>query len=72
VNVLAAAARRSPAARISAWIGRRQQERSDRLHASGDKFAAEAGWTVTTSTGRLGFGARTYRDPRFDQIRSRP
>jgi hypothetical protein len=63
----AAAARRSPAARISAWIGRRQQELSDRVHVSGDKFAAEAGWTVTPSTGRFGFGARTYRDPRFDQ-----
>jgi hypothetical protein len=65
----AAAARRSPAAWISAWIGRRQQEMSDRAHASGDKFAAEQGWTVTTSTGRFGFGARTCRDPRFDQPR---
>jgi hypothetical protein len=64
-----ATAQRSPAARISAWIGKRQQELSDRAHASGDKFAAEAGWTVTTATGRLGFGARRYRDPRFDQLR---
>ena len=27
------------------------------------------GWTVTASTGRFGFGARTYRDPRFDSLR---
>jgi hypothetical protein len=55
--------------RVSARIGRHQQEMSDRLHAKGDKLAAETGWTVTTPTGRLGFGARRYRNPRFDQSR---
>jgi hypothetical protein len=30
-----------------------------------DEFAYRVGWTVT----RTGFGARRYRDPRFDQLR---
>ncbi|MEU4572487.1 hypothetical protein ACBI99_15965 [Nonomuraea sp. ATR24] len=30
-----------------------------------DEFAMRRGWTVT----RTGFGARRYRDPRFDQLR---
>ncbi|SEU39976.1 hypothetical protein SAMN05421811_117154 [Nonomuraea wenchangensis] len=30
-----------------------------------DEFAYHVGWTVT----RTGFGARRYRDPRFDQLR---
>ncbi|MDP4500681.1 hypothetical protein OHA25_04560 [Nonomuraea sp. NBC_00507] len=30
-----------------------------------DEFAHHVGWTVT----RTGFGARRYRDPRFDQLR---
>jgi len=29
-----------------------------------DEFAFHRGWTVT----RTGFGARRYRDPRFDQL----
>lgn len=29
-----------------------------------DEFAYHVGWTVT----RTGFGARRYRDPRFDQL----
>ncbi|MER6574667.1 hypothetical protein [Nonomuraea sp. NPDC001023] len=29
-----------------------------------DEFAIYRGWTVT----RTGFGARAYRDPRFDQL----
>jgi hypothetical protein len=45
--------------------GGRQQAISDRAHAAGDDFAREVGWTITRSTGRLGFGSRTYRDPRF-------
>lgn len=31
-----------------------------------DEFAHRRGWTVTTT----GFGARCYRDPRFDQLKS--
>jgi hypothetical protein len=58
---------------ILAWmpasIGRRQRELSDRVHAAGDECARLHGWEVTKSTGRFGFGARTYRDPRFDDRR---
>ena len=63
--------RRQPvtgARRITVWIGRRQQVSSDRIHAASDAVARDAGWTVTPATGRLGFGGRTYRDPRFDQF----
>jgi hypothetical protein len=54
--------------RVSAWIARRQQQLSDHLHADGDAVARECGWTITTTTGRFGFGGRVYRDPRFDQL----
>jgi hypothetical protein len=54
--------------RVSAWIARRQEQFSDHLHADGDALARERGWTITTTTGRFGFGARVYRDPRFDQL----
>ncbi len=53
-------------ARLSAWIGGRQRDLSDRVHAGGDQRARRQGWGITTSTGRFGFGARSYRDPRFD------
>jgi hypothetical protein len=53
-------------ARASAWVRRRQGDLSDRVHAAADERARRYGWEVTRSTGRLGFGARTYRDPRFD------
>jgi hypothetical protein len=33
-----------------------------------DEFAYRRGWTVT----RVGFGARRYRDPRFDQLKIGP
>jgi hypothetical protein len=54
---------------LPAWIGRRQRELSDRVHAPGDESAGQHGWEVTKSTGRFGFGARSYRDPRFDDYR---
>jgi hypothetical protein len=38
---------------------------SDRVFVGGDAFARENGWEITKTTGRVGFGARTYRDPRF-------
>jgi hypothetical protein len=53
--------------KVSRWIGIRQQDLSDHVHQPGDEFARKHGWTVATSTGRLGFGAREYRDPRFDR-----
>lgn len=59
----------SLARRIAGWIGARQQAISDRAHANGDAYAVAQGWTVTGSTSRLGFGDRTYRDPRFDSLR---
>lgn len=52
-------------ARASAWVRRRQGDLSDRVHAAADERARRYGWEVTWSTGRFGFGARTYRDPRF-------
>lgn len=58
-------------ARMSAWIGRRQRELSDRVHATGDDRARQHGWQVAASTGRFGFGARTYRDSRFEDRRRR-
>ena len=42
--------RRQPvtgARRLTAWIGRRQQAWSDRIHAASDAVARDAGWTVT-------------------------
>ncbi len=51
--------------RIKSWI----QElivRADReICMEPDEFAHRRGWTVT----RTGFGARRYRDPRFDQLK---
>jgi hypothetical protein len=57
------------ARRIADWIGARQRAASDRAHAGADTRARARGWTVTASTSRLGFGARAYRDPRFDSRR---
>jgi len=48
-------------------IGQLQRRLSDHVHQSGDEHADQAGWTITTTTGLLGFAARTYRDPRFDR-----
>jgi hypothetical protein len=64
----------SLARRVARWIGARQQAISDHAHASADARARARGWTVTTSTGRFGFGPRAYRDPRFDarQHQDRP
>jgi len=53
--------------RVSGWIGSKQRQLSDRVHAEGDAFCACAGLTVTKNTGRYGFGARTYRHPGFDR-----
>jgi hypothetical protein len=53
-------------ARASTWVRRRQGDLSDRVHAAADERARRYAWEITGSTGRFGFGARTYRDPRFD------
>jgi hypothetical protein len=53
--------------RLAAWIAQLQRQLSDRLFAEGDTFARGQGWEITKSTGRFGFGARIYRDPRFGQ-----
>src|SRR5215472_12793037 len=47
----------------------RQRELSDRIHAAGDAAARQHGWAITKSSGALGFGARSYRDPRFNSRR---
>jgi hypothetical protein len=57
------------AARISEWVSRGQQYLSDRVHAAGDAAARQHGWTVTAATGQFGFGARSYRDHRFEDRR---
>jgi hypothetical protein len=64
-----AATRRSTGSaprRLFGWVARFQQRLSDCVFA-GDAFARERGWEITKTTGRFGFGARTYRDPRFGQ-----
>ena len=62
-------ARDGVVARIFAWVRRRQSELSAQVHAAGDERARRHGWTVTETTGRFGFGARVYRDARFDDRR---
>jgi hypothetical protein len=58
-------------ARITGWIRRHQRDLSDRIYAADDERARRHGWEVTTSTGLLGLGTRTYRDPRFNDRRKR-
>jgi hypothetical protein len=53
--------------RLEGWIAQLQRQLSGRLFAGGDAFAREHRWEITKTTGRFGFGARTYRDPRFSQ-----
>jgi len=54
---------------ISFWVRGRQRELSALVYAAGDERARQYGWEVMESTGRFGFGARTYRDPRFNDRR---
>ena len=46
-------------------VARLLRQLSDRVLAGGDAFARENRWEITKTTGRFGFGARSYRDPRF-------
>ncbi len=52
---------------LAGWIARLQRQLSDRVFADGDAFACAHGWEITKTPGRFGFGARSYRDPRFGQ-----
>ncbi|SDQ74679.1 hypothetical protein [Thermostaphylospora chromogena] len=53
-------------ARFTSWIGG-LLDRADRsLCMEEDEFAHRRGWTVT----KTGFGARLYRDPRFDLLKA--
>jgi hypothetical protein len=56
-----------PATSRAEWFARLQRHLSDRVFAGGDAFARRNGWEITKTTGRFGFGARSYRDPRFGQ-----
>jgi hypothetical protein len=51
--------------RLATWTARTLERLSDRIHAGGDATARENGWEITRATGRFGFGARVYHDPRF-------
>ena len=53
--------------RLAGWIARLRGRLSDRLFADEDVFAREHEWEITKTAGRFGFGARSYRDPRFGQ-----
>jgi len=57
--------------RVAARIGMRPQELPDRVHADGDAFARDAGWSVVPVTGLLGFGGWIHRDPRSDLLRGK-
>jgi hypothetical protein len=52
---------------LAGQVARLQRQLSDRVFTDGDAFAREHGWEITKTTGRFGFGARSYRDPRFGQ-----
>lgn len=56
---------------ITGAIGSRQRNLSDQIHQSGDTLARGRGWDITATTGRCGFGGRTYRDPRFAAVAPR-
>jgi hypothetical protein len=53
--------------RLAGRIAQLQRQLSNRIHADGDAFAREHGWSIAATAGRLGFGGRLYRDPRFSQ-----
>jgi hypothetical protein len=52
---------------LAGWLASNQAALSTHVHAAGDARTAQAGLTVAASTGRFGFGARTYRHPGFDR-----
>jgi hypothetical protein len=60
-----AAQEHRPGTSRAEWFARLQRQLSDRVFADCDAFASRNGWEITKTTGRFGFGARSYRDPRF-------
>jgi len=50
---------------VTAWFNRIKTQADMALCRDQDRWAGELGWTVVW----LGFGARDYRDPRFDLVR---
>jgi hypothetical protein len=62
----------SVARSLARWIARLHRQLSDCVFADGDAFAREHEWQITKTTGRFGFGARSYRDPRFGQRPAAP
>jgi hypothetical protein len=59
-------ARRRLAVHVPGRIRHWQRRLTDRLQA-GDTFARQHGWEITKTPTWSGFGARSYRDPRFGQ-----
>jgi hypothetical protein len=53
--------------RLAARVTRLQRQWSDHGHADRDAFARKHGSAISATSGRLGFCARVYRDPRFGQ-----
>jgi hypothetical protein len=51
------------AARISGWVGRRQRDLSDRVHAAGDAVARQHGWTVRRPQGGSASGCASTGIP---------
>ena len=51
--------------RLAAWTARSLERLFDGIHTGGDAIARENGWEIARATGRFGFGARIYHDPRF-------
>ncbi|WP_347697993.1 hypothetical protein [Nonomuraea sp. B12E4] len=49
---------------MTAWVGELVTRADHALCAKQDERARRHGWTVT----KTGFGARRYRDPRFDAL----
>jgi hypothetical protein len=72
VTKAAVRTRTGVATRISGWVRRCQHQLYARIHAAADDRARRYGWTVTETTGRLGFAARSYRDPRFGDRHRQP
>jgi hypothetical protein len=55
-----------PLSQIKTFLTRLPNRADKSICADQDEWAHRLGWTVT----RTGFGARRYRDPRFDGLRA--
>ena len=54
-----------PGTSLAGWMSCLVRQLSDSVFAGGDAFARQNGWEITKTTGRCGFSACSYRDPRF-------